>query len=65
MLLYFLKIDFFFLPFIYSPVKKREATREKSKERRAKSDDDVPSLRVQDLRAQHLRLAERAHIAHC
>jgi len=28
MLLYFLKIDFFFLPFIYSPVKKQ---REKSK----------------------------------
>jgi hypothetical protein len=58
MLLYFLKIDFFFLSFIYSPVKKREAKREKS-------NDDVPSLRVQDLRAQHLRLAKRAHIAHC
>jgi len=58
MLLYFLKIDLFFFLFIYSPVKKREAKREKS-------NDDVPSLRVQDLRAQHLRLAKRAHIAHC
>jgi hypothetical protein len=64
MLLYFLKIDFFFLSFIYSPVKKREAKREKSK-------DDVPSLRskhlrlTKHLRAQHLRLAKRAHIAHC
>jgi len=58
MLLYFLKIDLFFLSFIYSPVKKREA-------KRGKSNDDVPSLRVQDLRAQHLRLAKRDHCAHC
>ena len=69
-MLYFFKIDLFFLPFIYSPVKraKSKEQRAKSEERRAKSDkrdDDVQSLRVQDLRAQHLRLAKRAHCYDC
>jgi hypothetical protein len=56
MLLYFLKIDFFFLSFIYSPDKKREEQKAISD----KSNDDVPSLR-----SKHLRLAKRAHCAHC
>jgi len=71
MLLYFFKIDFFFLQFIYSPVKraKSKEQRAKSKERkarRAKSNDDVQSLRAQPSpRAQHLRLAKRAHCYDC
>ena len=53
MLLYFLKIDYFFLLFIYSLDKKA-----KSKERKAKATNN-------ELRKQHLRPAKRAHCAHC